>query len=122
MGDFGLATRRSDKQELHTGDEGVDGASLAYDAIEDTRGLLENSVPYSVSGRSHVSQSSAGESLTGGVGTTFYRAPEQEGRPSTAKGDSSYSMKADLFSLGIVLFEMFHPPFDTVGSKSLVRD
>jgi len=64
-------------------------------------------------------QSSAQESLTGGVGTTFYRAPEQEGRLPKAlvgkKHDCSYDSKADIFSFGIVLFEMFRRPFGTVS-------
>jgi serine/threonine protein kinase len=45
-------------------------------------------------------------SITGGVGTAFYMAPEQQfGNVSRAK--SSYSSKADIFSLGVLLFEMF---------------
>ena len=45
------------------------------------------------------------ESLTGGVGTTFYRAPEQEGGQQQGHGeDTSYDVQADIFSFGIVLF------------------
>lgn len=40
------------------------------------------------------------ESLSRGVGTIFYRAPEQD------KGDK-YDQKADTFSLGVILFEMW---------------
>jgi serine/threonine protein kinase len=54
---------------------------------------------------------SSGEAMTGGVGTTFYRAPEQE------RGESAYNVKADIFSLGVIIFEMFHPPFETVRSR-----
>lgn len=81
------------------------------------------------------------ENLTGGVGTALYRAPEQEGAlrsslPEThAAGESSlasskapnptelrpnnsstrmmYDAKADMYSLGIILFEMCHHPFST---------
>merc|ERR1712130_644415 len=39
---------------------------------------------------------------TSGVGTFFYASPEQyEG--------STYDEKADIFSLGIILFELLHP-------------
>lgn len=49
-------------------------------------------------------------SLTVGVGTALYRAPEYETMEmaSRERGD-----KADMFSLGIILFEMMHKPFDT---------
>ena len=54
--------------------------------------------------------------MTGGVGTTFYRAPEQEGYSGSGKkGDNSYNLQADIYSLGIIIFEMFHPPFETVS-------
>ena len=57
------------------------------------------------------------------VGTTFYRAPEQEGVISPMKGSnktdcSSYGVKADIYSLGIVIFEMYHPKFGTYMERS----
>jgi serine/threonine protein kinase len=61
------------------------------------------------------------ESMTGGVGTTFYRAPEQEGGKSTLtaeKSDKWYTTQADIFSLGVILFEMFHPPFTTYMERA----
>uniref|UniRef100_K3W6N3 non-specific serine/threonine protein kinase n=1 Tax=Globisporangium ultimum (strain ATCC 200006 / CBS 805.95 / DAOM BR144) TaxID=431595 RepID=K3W6N3_GLOUD len=45
--------------------------------------------------------------ITTGVGTAFYRAPEQE------KEGQRYNQKADMFSLGILFFEMWSPPFTT---------
>ncbi|TDH64954.1 hypothetical protein CCR75_006859 [Bremia lactucae] len=45
--------------------------------------------------------------ITAGVGTAFYRAPEQE------REGQRYNQKADLFSLGILFFEMWSPPFST---------
>ncbi|KAJ1612929.1 Ser/thr protein kinase [Cryptosporidium canis] len=44
--------------------------------------------------------------LSSGVGTMFYMAPEQ------CKGNI-YNQSADMFSLGVILFEMFYPPFET---------
>lgn len=69
---------------------------------------------------SSVEASSGGESMTGGVGTTFYRAPEQEGRSSNLKrGDGrAYTVQADIFSFGIILFEVFHPPFQTYMERA----
>lgn len=56
------------------------------------------------------------------VGTTFYRAPEQEGIISSIRGpktdSSSYGVKADIYSLGIVIFEMYHPKFITYMERS----
>ena len=114
LGDFGLATRHRAKDDLDADLSETQGDTGHYDTIEDISRLLGGSAHYTAS-ISH--QSSVQESMTGGVGTTFYRAPEQEGgalKMAGKKNDSSYDSKADLFSLGIMLFEMFHPPFETV--------
>lgn len=47
-------------------------------------------------------------SLTGRVGTALYTAPELFTLPTT--GRIVYSQKVDLYSLGIILFEMCYPP------------
>ena len=55
-------------------------------------------------------------SLTGGIGTAMYRAPEQEYRPkqsNSSSADKGNDDKADMFSLGVILFEMCHPTFGT---------
>ncbi|XP_017089364.2 eIF-2-alpha kinase GCN2 isoform X1 [Drosophila bipectinata] len=46
---------------------------------------------------------------TGKVGTTLYVAPELTGNASK----SVYNQKVDMYTLGIILFEMVQPPFDT---------
>jgi hypothetical protein len=66
--------------------------------------------------------------LTSGVGTALYRAPEQESAGDKSGQQEqellkkalkktgnriSYNTKADMFSLGIILFEMSHEPFAT---------
>jgi translation initiation factor 2-alpha kinase 4 len=118
LGDFGLATKRQEKPTLKITENEYAEANDIYDAIEDFSAILGESSAVS---RSIVSHSGTGESMTGGVGTTFYRAPEQEGLLPSVKGskiDSSYGVKADIYSFGIVLFELFHPPFRTYMERS----
>lgn len=50
-----------------------------------------------------------GDSLTGQVGTPLYVAPELLGKASK----STYNHKVDLYSLGIIFFEMISPPLNT---------
>ena len=121
LGDFGLATKRTEKVDISRSEDSSDlfetaEANAVYDAIEDISPLMVTSPHTSITKDPH--HSSTGESMTGGVGTTFYRAPEQEGRPILNKkrgNDGSYNVQADIFSLGVILFEMFFPPFDTVS-------
>ncbi|KAI8077592.1 kinase-like domain-containing protein [Thamnidium elegans] len=51
-------------------------------------------------------------SRTSGVGTRTYAAPEQMAIPSLA-----YDEKADIYSLGIILFELYQP-FDTAMERA----
>ncbi len=107
MGDFGLATRRrdvGDEDGQHDHDATFSG-SVTYNDISSDKGV-SSWTP---------NRLSSGEAMTGGVGTTFYRAPEQE------RGESAYNVKADIFSLGVIIFEMFHPPFETVSSITVLR-
>ena len=51
------------------------------------------------------------EKRTTGVGTPSYASPEQlEG--------SVYTNAADIFSLGMILFEMLHPIFSTAMERA----
>uniref|UniRef100_A0A336LN81 non-specific serine/threonine protein kinase n=1 Tax=Culicoides sonorensis TaxID=179676 RepID=A0A336LN81_CULSO len=49
-------------------------------------------------------------SLTGKVGTALYVAPELA---TTVASKSTYNQKVDIYSLGIILFEMCSPPLST---------
>lgn len=52
---------------------------------------------------------SSSQQYTGKVGTALYVAPELMGKASNSK----YNQKVDLYSLGIIFFEMCHRPFST---------
>ena len=62
------------------------------------------------SGQSPKMNSSSKESMTGEVGSTLYAAPELKKRSG---GRVKYSQKVDLYSLGIIFFEMCYKPFKT---------
>eukprot|EP00299_Pterocystis_sp_00344_P013808 c6804_g1_i1.p1 GENE.c6804_g1_i1~~c6804_g1_i1.p1 ORF type:complete len:742 (+),score=89.36 c6804_g1_i1:184-2409(+) len=52
-------------------------------------------------------------SFTSGIGTSVYGSPEQ-------LAGSRYDAMCDVYSLGIVFFEMLHPPFGTVSERAHV--
>lgn len=66
----------------------------------------------------HNSSSTLCSSQTGEVGTSFYNAPELV-RPAAK---SIYWQKADIYSFGVIFFEMCHPPFTTAMERSKVLD
>ncbi|XP_045461283.1 eIF-2-alpha kinase GCN2 isoform X2 [Harmonia axyridis] len=56
-----------------------------------------------------------GESKTGNIGTFFYVAPEMNTSAKVA-----YNKKVDVYSLGIILFEMCYKPFPTGMERNSV--
>ena len=61
-------------------------------------------------GQSPKMNPSCKESVAGEVGSTLYTAPEVGKRFG---GRMKYSQKVDLYSLGIIFFEMCYKPFTT---------
>lgn len=135
LGDFGLAVRppKVMDDDGSNGDSSSPPGETATGAIlsESTgssaaelygRLKLENLESTRVVGRSSVQNNSnlmttmsadvVDGSITAGVGTAFYRAPEQE------REGQRYNQKADLFSLGILFFEMWSPPFTTLMERA----
>lgn len=103
LGDFGLATQTSGKAT----DEGeASETDILYEAIDSIGGLLERKG----------SSSTDPDTITGGVGTALYMAPEQFLK---SKSSGSYDSRVDIFALGISAFEMFHQkPFDTYMERA----
>lgn len=135
LGDFGLAVRppRAIEEEDDDGDDGNDGSATAtaftgaylsessgasaaadlygklkLENLETTRGIAPSFDPMTSTTMSAL----ANESITAGVGTAFYRAPEQE------KQGQRYNQKADMFSLGILFSEMWSPPYTTLMERA----
>ena len=132
MGDFGLAV--SGRSPANEGDpqEGAAVGAAAGDVFTALDGLHYDGsgsgsgsgsggsggiAGASGSGSAGDVKEDWGHSLTGGVGTAAYRAPELE--TQGRRGAFTYDEKADMYSLGIILFEMVHRPFST-GLFSLV--
>uniref|UniRef100_A0A182MN55 non-specific serine/threonine protein kinase n=1 Tax=Anopheles culicifacies TaxID=139723 RepID=A0A182MN55_9DIPT len=93
IGDFGLATTSI----LALQNQGHQNASSTQTSLA----VVGSNAP----GKS----SDIGYSLTGKVGTALYVAPELTGNASR----STYNQKVDLYSLGIILFEMSSSPLNT---------
>jgi eukaryotic translation initiation factor 2-alpha kinase 4 len=92
VGDFGLAVERPDIPSKASKGSGGGAGSLKED---DYQALDHNEAATDSGGHFHQGES---DDLTGGVGTTMYRAPEQDAL--------RYSKKVDIWALGIVFFEV----------------
>jgi serine/threonine protein kinase len=140
IGDFGLATFTTDSSGGSAGRLGASASEPNLYNLSLQRGGAEGVGNLSTLSRDGSNLSLAqldtnntdglSNSLTGGIGTAMYRAPEQEYRPresmkdtkdsAAATPDKTYDDKADMFSLGVILFEMCHPPFGTGMERLMV--
>ncbi len=106
LGDFGLATSAVGPTPGDFIGEAVEGT--ACEITDKKIGACHMHTP-------SLSLPLGGSSqMSAGVGTLFYRAPEQE------RSRGKYSYPADMFSLGVVLFEMNMEPFRTKMERSKV--
>ncbi|KAG7380656.1 hypothetical protein PHYPSEUDO_006958 [Phytophthora pseudosyringae] len=133
LGDFGLAVRPPKilEDDSSNDDSTPPGETATGTILSESTGSsaaelygrlkLETLESTRVIGRSSVQNSNlmttmsadvVDGSITAGVGTAFYRAPEQE------REGQRYNQKADLFSLGILFFEMWSPPFTTLMERA----
>jgi len=106
VGDFGLATGATTSRQK-PGDE-MDSHATEHVHGDGTSGLRGQSAHAQLH-----SLRSASSSMTEGVGTAFYCAPEQK-----TSDHKDYDFKADIFSFGVILFEMLHPPFSTYMERA----
>ena len=95
IGDFGLAT-------LHNSI--IDSDLISFDLFSQTIPSGSNADP-----------TRADLTHTGNIGTSIYASPEQKCR-------KDYDNKTDLFSLGIILFELFYPISTEMEKANCVSD
>lgn len=128
MGDFGLATVRT--AISRTGDGGTATPDLRRSNDVFSPAIVEGGGGHGGTGTGSTYRTldtdelpggpgalgvgGGSGSITGGVGTTYYIAPEQ----NNTAGTTRYDQKADMYSLGIVLFEMAHAPFSTMMERA----
>lgn len=97
IGDFGCS-RTHMKVEAVVGDRSMPQVESIHNLLE----MLQES-----------EKDATAVSLTTGVGTSVYAAPEQ-------LSGSRYDSSSDIYSLGIVFFEMLHPHFRTGSERAHV--
>ncbi|KAF6129829.1 eukaryotic translation initiation factor 2 alpha kinase 4 [Phyllostomus discolor] len=84
-------------------------------------GLATDHLPFAADGKQddasgdHLIKSDPSGHLTGMVGTALYVSPEVQGSTKSA-----YNQKVDLFSLGIIFFEMSYHPMATASERIFV--
>lgn len=102
IGDFGLSTTLGERREsigdLASPTSGKSKQDRAGDETEQPR---------------------AGKNMSTGVGTQFYVAPEVRCKPRLGS-TRPYDQRADLFSLGVIFFEMWHGPCETRHERNML--
>ncbi|XP_063427677.1 eIF-2-alpha kinase GCN2-like [Mytilus trossulus] len=90
IGDFGLATT-----SVLASQPNIDATMFSLSALESREGVSKS-----------MSRSDGAGDLTGKVGTALYVSPEMMTK-------MSYSQKVDMYSLGVIFFEMCYRPLTT---------
>ena len=83
--------------------------SIVPDMIDPNCSMFENGIPTSTSPITTGQLYGEEEPETSGVGTCTYASPEQLAPRPNPTGSCDYSQKADIYSLGIIFFELFLP-------------
>eukprot|EP01039_Chlorochromonas_danica_P002371 gene2371-2603_t len=132
IGDFGLATTTTSTSSSSLGGVASSSSSTSHGHSQPIPSQVEKppnkAVKVSSTTKGGATTSTAEiptadlESLTAGIGTTLYRAPELDPTSSDCSNKRGYyttvyDEKADIYSVGIILFEMCHPPFKQTLSE-----
>ncbi|GJJ75183.1 hypothetical protein EMPS_07541 [Entomortierella parvispora] len=113
IGDFGLVTDMEGGATLDAESGSIQDSSV----VPPSPGALSTASPTPML-RRHSSAVTTGSrssrTRTTAVGTVTYASPEQLARPNLG-----YDQKADIYSLGIIFFELYHP-FSTLMERHAV--
>ncbi|CAM9793934.1 unnamed protein product, partial [Ectocarpus fasciculatus] len=107
IGDFGLSRHILPADGINAGAVSAvaDAAAAAAAATAAaTEASSKKRASFAWESDHHLGGVGGDEAITGGVGTYLYASPEQ----MSGKG---YDEKTDMFSLGMLMFELCHPPF-----------
>lgn len=109
IGDFGLVTDQEGGATMGK-EESQDSSSMASSSQVSTsdKPLMRRHSSAATTG------SRSSRTRTTAVGTVTYASPEQLARPNLG-----YDQKADIYSLGIIFFELYHP-FSTLMERHAV--
>ncbi|KAG0006143.1 Eukaryotic translation initiation factor 2-alpha kinase [Modicella reniformis] len=110
IGDFGLVTDIDGGVAL----DGDGSLSLGTEPGQDTGTSDSGHHPLRRHSSSATTGSRSSRTRTTAVGTVTYASPEQLARPNLG-----YDQKADIYSLGIIFFELYHP-FSTLMERHAV--
>ena len=122
LGDFGLAREETGKDGGGGGGGGGGGNGGGPGGAGGAAGGSSlGNMGGAIVGGGGLLRSDSGilDDSTAGAGTALYRAPEQAVGGLFSKVDAQG--KADMFSLGILIFEMWHAPFETLMEVCIRR-
>jgi len=114
IGDFGLSrVAKHHFKDDDDDDDDLEGAPHGGGDDDEEKDYLDDDDDDDEETTTNSVLNNVGDDVTAGVGTRLYAAPEQ-------LTSEDYDEKVDVFSLGVVLFEMLRPKFDTAMERYLV--